>query len=144
MPAGEPVFGEGTTLEVNDGVSAAFVAIVGVTSIEPPDEEFPRLNRKLLSQTTFTKKKLGVTDAGDSSFESEQTDTEFARVRGLKNLTGTDEKTYRITYPDGLRLSFKGIIYSNKPGNATSGNEIVTAKAMMVVTSLITVSDNSP
>lgn len=144
MPAGEPVFGEGTTLEVNDGASAAFVAIAGVTSIEPPDEEFPRINRRVLAHTTYVRKETGVPDAGECGFEYEQTDIEFARVRALKNNKGTNLKTYRITYPDGLRLSFTGILYSNKPGNAASGNEIVLAKAMITVTSLITVSDTSP
>jgi hypothetical protein len=144
MPAEQPVFGEGTTFEVNDGVANAFAPIVGLTAIEPPDEEYPRISRKILSSTTMIKKALGVPDAGDCSFEYEQTDVEYARVRALKNVVGVNEKTFRVTYTDGLRLSFKGVIFANKAGKANSGNEIVSAKAMLVVTSLITVSDTIP
>ena len=137
MPASTPNFGEGTTLEVNDGASSAFVAVVGAGNIEPPDEEFPAITRKLLSATDYLRKAVGVPDAGNFSFEYEATDVEYARIRALKNV----EKSYRVTYVDGLRLAFTAKLLTNKPNAVAAGNEIQSVKAMGVLTSLITVSD---
>lgn len=137
MPAGTINFGEGCTLEVNDGASSAYVAVVGLTSVEPPDEVSPVIVRRRLSDSAYVGKELGLPDVGEFSFEYEATDVEYARIRALKRV----EKGYRITYPDGLRLAFTAKLHTNKPNAIATGDQIQTAKATGVITSLLTVSD---
>lgn len=140
-----PVFGEGTVLEINDGAASAYVAVDDLTeNLTPPNPEHPRVPRPRLSQTTFAEVVLSaLKQLGESSFTYEMKYANFSRIALLVNV----EKSFRITYPsegtEQTRFAFTGKIYRNV-ANPITGGAITTATATLIVTSLITVTDNIP
>ena len=149
MPAGVPQFGDGTTLEVNDGAAAAFVPILECESITPPASEVAIIPRKRLSNVAYKEKLPSLTkDLGNLAFSYEVTDVLQVRLEALVGLVNTPAvttltKTWRVTLPDGLRFSFTGFLQSAKPGAAV-GDGIVMGTGTVVVTSLLALTDTIP
>jgi hypothetical protein len=141
MPYREPVHGDGTLIECNDGAADAFVALLETESITPPASSVATIERKRLSNTTRVEKVPSKRkDFGSASFAYEVTDVLQTRLEGLVGRTGTEEKTWRITLADGLRTAFTGYLEFARPGAAQAG-AIVMGSASIVLTSIITLSD---
>lgn len=141
MPADAVQFADGVLIEVNDGVASAFVAITITRSITPPSTDTKPVERRRLVNPGYVEnlpaKRLILTDC---SFEYEITDVLQVRLEGLRGVT----KNYRITWPDGLRVAFSGWL-KNAAANAMSDpDEIATGTATVVITSLLTYTDNVP
>lgn len=138
MPVNTLQFADGTTLEVNDGVAAAYAGITDLETLTAPKVAVKPVERKRLSNTGLVEKVPSPrVDPGELTFTYETTDVLFARLDGLKGVTG---KGWRVTYPDGLRLAFTGFLSENGPSQS-KGEEIQMGEAKIVVQSLIAVSD---
>lgn len=147
MPAGEYQFGDGTLLEVNDGASSAFVAVTELENITPPSHDTGAVERKRLSNTTTVEMVPNSRVKLDNcTFTYEMSDEIFARLQTLLtakwSALGPPKVyyTWRITYPDGLRMSFPAYLQTNKP-NQVQGQQISMGTGQLVLTGLITVSD---
>lgn len=150
MPAGEYQFGDGTILEVSDGVAGAFVAVIELESLTPPAHDTGSLERKRLSQTSIVEMVPNSrVKIENSTFQYELTDAITARLNTLviaKFASLGPPKTYyawRVTLPDGLRFAFQGYLQSAKPGQV-QGGAIVMGTGTIAPTSLITISDTIP
>ena len=109
-------FGEGTTLDVDDGASSAFVAVEDVTQITPPSEAQIEVERNRLSATTIVERAFSSRkDPGELVFTYECGLEKFQRVEDLK---GADF-SYRLTWPDDLRLVFSGTRFDERPPGGT-------------------------
>jgi hypothetical protein len=141
MPYREPVHGDGTLIECNDGASDAFTAILETESITPPASSVATIERRRLSNTTRVEKvPTKRKDFGSATFNYEVTDVLQARLEGLVGRTGAEEKTWRITLPDGFRTTFTGYLEFARPG-AAQASAIIMGSASIVLTSIITFSD---
>jgi hypothetical protein len=139
MPAEEHQFGDGTILEVNDGVAAAFVEIDVLTDLTPPGSMVKKIERKRLADVGYVEQVPGPrVDLGECTFSYEMTDALQDRLEDLKGVS----KSYRCTYPDGLRMAFTGFLSKAQP-RQTQGEQISTGDGAIVVTSLITLSDET-
>lgn len=135
-----PVFGEGTVLEVNDGVASAFVSLDDVSEVDPPEAAAIEVERNRLSVTTMKERAFSSRlDPGEMTFVYEDGYTKFARVEALKNV----EKSYRVTLTDGKRVAFSGVLKSNK-AQRLAGEQIAMVNVVVRMTSLVTLSDTSP
>jgi hypothetical protein len=138
MAAENPTFGEGTTLHVNDGGGGNFVLIDDTTSVDPPDLMVMEFDRNRLSVTTLVDRTFGPRkDPGELTFVYENKLNHFQRMNALHGV----DKSWRVQLTDGLRLAFTGTMKSNKPENITGG-QINSARVVVRMTSLITVSNN--
>lgn len=140
MPANQVQFGDGTTIEVNDGVAAAFVAITDVEQITPPGHSRRMVERRRLSNSTLVERKASPKqDPGDCTLTVELTDVLHARLHALDGV----ERSYRVTYPDGLRLAFTASLSALKP-SGVQGEQFAMANVTLSCVSLIAVSDTTP
>lgn len=140
MPANTVQFNDGITLEVNDGGAGAFQAITEIESITPPGHTRRMVERRRLSNTTLVERKASPKrDPGDCTLVVEMTDVLHARLDGLDG----DEMSYRVTYPDGLRLAWTGVISGLKP-NQAQGEQFSYATLTISCLSVIAVTDQSP
>lgn len=147
MPAGEPNFGDDTTLSCNTGTAHAYVAIADLETLTPPGGEVKSVERKPLSNPGFVVREPSPRkDYGTVPFSYELTDDTFIALEALlgdkKHGDGTDVQ-WRVDHPDGLRQAFKGFLRSNKP-QQVQGEQISMAQGELVVTSAVTVSDEDP
>lgn len=136
-----PVQGDGLIIEVNDGAGATFVAIDVVTNITPPAHSIKKIERKrlvnpgLVEQIPAKRK-----DPGDATFGYEVTFTLQSRLAALEGV----EKSWRVTYADGLRMAFSGWLASAKPDAVSDPDEITHGTGTITVTSLIALTDTTP
>ena len=135
-----PVFGEGTILEVNDGAASAFVAIDDVTNVDPPDAAAIEVERNRLSVTTMKERAFSTRlDPGMLQFTYEADYTKVARIELLKNV----DKSWRLTLTDGLRMAFTGRLMTNDV-QGVQGEQVNSAQCSVRLTSLITLPDPPP
>lgn len=135
----DPVFGEGTTLAVDDGASAAFVDFEDATDITPPAETQVVVDRNRLGATAIVERAFSTRrDPGQMTFTYENGLEKYQRVEGLRD----DEHAFRITYSDDLRFAFTGRVISNV-AQQVQGGAISMVQCTVQLTSLVTVSEAS-
>jgi hypothetical protein len=125
----------GTTLEVNDGASSAYVAIGDVVDMQVPDIEQKFTESKRLTMTNqIIGKVLTVKDAGMFSFTVEHADpTQRARLKALKSVS----KNFRIKFPDNTRFTFPATVVKIPP-DSLNAESILQYKVEAVLTGDIT------
>lgn len=130
-----PIFGEGSSLEVNDGSASAYVAIDDVLTIDPPDNTVIEIERNRLSVTTMTEKAFsGRLELGTLSFTYEIDATSYSRIELLKKVS----KGWKFKNSGtNQTMAFTGVLTANKK-NGVAGQTIDSATATVRLTSLIT------
>ena len=140
MPANQVQFGDGMLLEVNDGVAGTFVAVTEIEQITPPGHSRRMVERRRLSVNNLVERVASPRrDPGDLQFTFEMTDVLQARLDALDGVS----RSYRVTYPDGLRLAFTGTLYSLKP-QAAQAEGFTMGQAIVACQSLIAITDTTP
>lgn len=141
MPANTLQFADGTKLETNDGVAAAYADVTDLETLTAPKSTYKMVERKRLSATGLVEKVPSPrVDPGECAFTFELTDVLFARLDALKGANG---KGWRVTFPDGLRLAFTGCLNELGPGQS-QGEGIQMGEGKITVQSLIAQSDTIP
>jgi hypothetical protein len=140
MPASAIQFGDQVVLEVNDGVAAAFVAITELETLTPPGNSRKMVERKRLGNIAIVERVASPrVDPGDITATYEITDALALRLAALDGVS----KSYRVTWPDGLRLAVTGTMYEEKPaGQQAEGFSMGAFK--IACQSLIAVTDSTP
>jgi hypothetical protein len=140
MPAETVQFADGVLIEVNDGAANAFAAITVTRSITPPMTDTKPVERRRLVNPGYVEnipaRRVILTDC---TFEYEITDALQVRLEALRAVT----KNYRVTWPDGLRVAFSGWLKNAGANAMADPDEIATGTATVVVTSLLTYSDQT-
>jgi hypothetical protein len=139
MPVDTLQFGDGTLLEVNDGASNAFAEIKILSDITPPGASVPKIERKRISAVGYKEQVASPRkDLGEAGFTYEMTDVLQVRLVALLGVS----KSYRITYPDGLRMAFSGFLSKAQP-KQVQPEQISMGDGTIVLTSAITLSDET-
>lgn len=111
--AGQIGIGYGSTLEVNDGASAAYVEISEPKMIDLPEAAAPQVDATPLNGTSGYRRKVpGLMEFTPMVFESYYTIENFIRLEGLKRT----RKTWRITDPDNGTIVYDGALSKNGVG----------------------------
>jgi hypothetical protein len=100
MPV-DPFLFDGATLEINDGASSAYVAVTGVLTMTPPEEELGGYDSTALDSTagSRTKEPLSRSDPGTWAFTLWNSSVEKERLVELRE--NRTKKNFRITWPNG-------------------------------------------
>lgn len=126
-------------LEVNDGAADAFVAIVELENLTPPGNSRKMIERRRLASTGLIERIASPrVDPGDLTATYEITDVLALRLAALDGV----KKSYRVTYPDGLRQAFDGTLYEAKPSGQTAegfimGSFKVSLQSLIALTDTI-------
>lgn len=144
MPAGSPNFGDDTKLSCNTGTAHAYVEIADLETLTPPGTTVKEVERKPLDNPGYVVREPSPRkDNGQVSFTYEISDDTFIFLDGLvgkkKHNDGTDVQ-WRVDYPDGLRMAFKGFLQSHRP-QQSQGEQISMADCVLTITSAIALSD---
>jgi hypothetical protein len=96
-----PFLFDGATLEINDGGADAYVAVTGVLTMTPPEEELGGYSSTALDSTagSHTNEPLSRSEPGQFSFTLWNSQTERERLINLR--VNRTKKNYRITWPSG-------------------------------------------
>ncbi len=92
-----------TKLEINDGVSNAWVEVLEATDIQVPEEKKARIKTATLSSAGSRRKKnsLGMVEDGIFTFKQVYNAAALTRLQALKDVV----KDYRVTFPDKKRAT---------------------------------------
>jgi hypothetical protein len=103
-----PFLADGTTLQVDDGASSAYVAITQVLTITPPSEEVGGYDATTLTSTagTMVKAPLSRKEPGTFGWSMWNDATEKLRMMSLRGVA----HNFKITYPNSAVDTIPGWI----------------------------------
>lgn len=141
MPTSNPIYGDDTVVQVNDGASSAFADIDDILDATGPGPERAHVERKRLNNAGIVERTPGNRiDYGEVSLTLEMKGPLFTRFKALQQPTATfvpgaaDTRVFswKFKYPDGHAQAFGGSVRSVKP-NAVSAGEINSFTVVVVV-----------
>lgn len=95
---GDEVIGFGGTLEINDGVADAFVAVPKIVTLDVPDTAVTIIESRRLDLADATIKKLaGLKNGGSFTFQVQVIAATRTRILAIKD--ERLEKQYRVSVP---------------------------------------------
>lgn len=125
--------GYGSSIEIDDGTSAAFVAFDAVTSITVPSQEQATVeSTHLLSANRYREYVAGLIEPGDCGFTCRWSDTAYARVLSARGAA----HMFKIKFPDTSHADFAGII--TKAEIEVGFDAVVDIKVSLKVTGPVT------
>lgn len=139
--------GLGATLEVDDGTLKAYVAVVDLLNLTPPDYETGTVESKRLNLTGRTLvKKAALNDPGEFTFEYEHSAAKKARFDTLQDGTSYYWRVILPATDDESGSTWKrvvpGFVKSNKV-NQVQADGIMTVTCTVVVTGAKITTDDS-
>lgn len=92
------MLGDGTTLQIDDGVSNAYALVTTLIDIVPPNPDTPKIKCTALDTTPEIELYIPGTrqEMGEFTYTLYYGHTEYARAIALKGIS----HNFKITYPD--------------------------------------------
>lgn len=134
----QPLFGDGTTLEVDDG--SGYWLIPNLVELTPPAPGTLRLERRRIEESNRQERIPGRADLGELIFAYENSAATFARIHALLPSSPLEDgsHSWRIAFPDGMTFTFSGFLHRHKL-DRVEGEKVVISSGRVQLTSSLTV-----
>lgn len=127
------ILADGTTLEISDGGSGAYVAVPNLKTVTPPSPETPEIETTHLGSAAKEYIPATKPEPGEFMFTAYYVYDQYTRLEGLRGVI----KSFRLTYPDTHTSTFQGFIKKvEKPEHAVQA--LVEMSCTVKVTGAIT------